>query len=197
MGDIIPFRRRKRQWARPQAWRSSGAYYSQPRRSRPGRWFSALRPWLFLAIALLIWPTLDPALVEPPSFLASDPETINGSFSRCGIGRSTNCVIDGDTINLGARKVRIIGIDAPETHPSHCDEEARLGEAATGELQRLLNLGSFIMTGRIDGMQDRYGRDLRVLSRLRPDGTTQSIAADMIASGTVRRYLGGLRGGWC
>ena len=53
------------------------------------------------------------------------------------------------------------------------------------------------MRGRIDDMQDRYGRDLRSLSRTQPDGSTQSIAADMMASGTVRRYLGGLRGGWC
>ena len=53
------------------------------------------------------------------------------------------------------------------------------------------------MTGRIDGTQDRYGRDLRALNRILPDGSTQSIAADMLASGTVRRYLGGLRGGWC
>ena len=152
---------------------------------------------MFLAIALLIWPTVDPALVEPPAFLSTDPEEVNDSFTRCGPGRGENCVIDGDTFKLGTRKVRIIGIDAPETHPSNCAEEAELGEAATVELERLLNEAPFTMTGRIDGTQDRYGRDLRALSRILPDGSTQSIAADMLASGTVRRYLGGLRGGWC
>ena len=61
----------------------------------------------------------------------------------------------------------------------------------------LFKLSAFTMTGRIDGTKDRYGRDLRALSRILPDGSTQSIAAEMMASGTVRRYLGGLRGGWC
>ena len=53
------------------------------------------------------------------------------------------------------------------------------------------------MTGRIDDPQDKYGRDLRSVTRKRPDGTSQSIAQDMLTSGTVRRYAGGLRGGWC
>lgn len=202
MGDPIPFRRRKRRWTRTEdyrpAWRTSRAITSPPpRRSRIGRWLSALRPWLFLVIALAIWPTVDPALVEPPAILSSDPESVSGTFTRCGPGSGENCVIDGDTFKLGKRKVRIIGIDAPETHPSSCAEEAQLGEAATAELERLLNEAPFTMTGRIDDTQDRYGRDLRALSRILPDGSTQSIAAEMMASGTVRRYLGGLRGGWC
>ena len=33
--------------------------------------------------------------------------------------------------------------------------------------------------------------------RVRPDGSEQSIADDMRSSGVARRYLGGLRGGWC
>ena len=53
------------------------------------------------------------------------------------------------------------------------------------------------MIGRIGGARDYYGRDLRALSRTLPDGSVQSIAEDMLASGQVRRYLGGLRGGWC
>lgn len=202
MGDLVPFRRRRTRWSRAEA------YAREPRhsrrrtsRARPksliGRWLSNLRPWLLFAILSLIWPTLDPALVEPPTFLATDPEMVTGNFTRCGTGRGVNCVTDGDTIKLGERKIRIVGIDAPEVHPSRCPEEARLGEAATAELQRLLNQGSFTMTGRIDEPSDRYGRDLRSLNRTLPDGTAQSIAADMLASGTVRRYLGGLRGGWC
>ena len=37
----------------------------------------------------------------------------------------------------------------------------------------------------------------RRLTRVKPDGTVQSLGADLLATGTVRRYLGGLRGGWC
>ena len=72
-----------------------------------------------------------------------------------------------------------------------------MAEAATAGLQRLLNQGPFEMVGRIDGMTDRYGRDLRAVRRTLPDGTVQSIAGEMRSSGLARRYLGGLRGGWC
>ena len=200
MGDLVPFKRRRKRWTRPEDY---GQVLPARRWQGLTRWQSfrrgliAWRPWLLLAVLLGLWFTLDPALVEPPAFLSSDPETISSSFIRCGLGRGANCVVDGDTLKLGERKIRIIGVDAPETHPSRCAEEARLGEAATAELQRLLNQGPFTMTGRIDDLQDFYGRDLRAITRLRPDGPTQSIAQDLMASGTVRRYLGGLRGGWC
>ncbi|MEO6199469.1 MAG: thermonuclease family protein [Sphingomicrobium sp.] len=160
------------------------------------RLLGALRPFILGGIALAIWPTLDPALIEPPAFLATDPEMVDEHFTRCGPGRGHACVIDGDTIKIGQRKVRIIGIDAPEVH-AVCAKEVELAEAATVELQRLLNQGPFRMTGRIDDSRDRYGRDLRALSRVHTDGTTQSIAEDMRASGLARRYLGGFKAGWC
>lgn len=148
------------------------------------------------AILAALWPTLDPALVEPPAFLSAAPERVVQRFTRCGPGRGNACVVDGDTFKLGKRKIRIIGIDAPETHPANCPEEARLGEQATVELQRLLNQGPFTMTGRIDDMTDRYGRELRSITRKKPDGSTQSIAEDMRDSGLAHRYLG-RKASWC
>lgn len=145
----------------------------------------------------MVWAGADPALVEPPSWLSADPEHVGEHFTRCGIGRGHACVIDGDTFKLGERKIRIIGIDTPETHPPRCADEARLGEQATARLQELLNQGPFEMVGRFDDMKDRYGRDLRAIERKRPDGSTQSIASEMRESGLARRYLGGLRSGWC
>lgn len=53
------------------------------------------------------------------------------------------------------------------------------------------------MAGPLGDPRDKYGRELRVLTRVKPDGTVQSLGADLLATGTVRRYLGGLRGGWC
>ena len=167
------------------------------------------RPFVLFAVLAGLWPTLDPALVEPPAFLSTDPERVARAecssvsqtdcalrFTRCGRGRGPACVVDGDTFKLGQRKIRIVGIDAPETHPANCPEEARLGEAATAELMRLLNQGPFVMTGRIDDMTDRYGRELRVVTRTRPDGTSQSIAEDMRSSGLAHRYLG-RKSSWC
>jgi len=159
-------------------------------------WLGKLRPFILGAILITIWPAMDPALIEPPAFLSSDPEQVSETFTRCGPGRGHACVIDGDTIKLGERKVRIIGIDTAEVD-ARCPNEAAMAEGATAELQRLLNQGPFEIVGRSFNDHDRYGRDLRALRRTRPDGTVQSIAEDMRASGMARRYLGGIRGGWC
>ena len=102
---------------------------------------SMVRPLVLAAILAALWPTLDPALVEPPAFLSAAPERVAQRFTRCGPGRGNACVIDGDTFKLGKRKIRIVGIDAPETHPANCPEEAKVGAAATAELMRLLNQG--------------------------------------------------------
>jgi len=169
------------------------------RKPRAGirRRLAALRPLGLFAILCASWVTLDPALVDPVGLLATDPERVDESFTRCGRGRGHACVIDGDTIKLGQRKIRIIGIDAPEvTHPQ-CPEEARLAEAATVKLQQLLNQGPFDMVGSVTRDQDRYGRDLRALNRTNPAGTSTSIAEEMRTSGLAHRYLGGFKPGWC
>jgi endonuclease YncB( thermonuclease family) len=183
----------RRTW-RGQADRRSPAL--QRSRGTVARLLLKTRPFALFAGLLAIWPAADPALVEPPAFLATGPEPIDEQFTRCGRGRGHACVIDGDTFKLGQRKVRIIGIDTPEV-AAQCPKEALAAEAATAELQRLLNQGPFDMVGRIDEPTDRYRRDLRAITRTRADGTTQSIAGEMRDGGFARRYLGGYRSGWC
>jgi micrococcal nuclease len=139
----------------------------------------------------------DEASVKPLPFLATDPEPVSGEFTTCGPRRGEYCVVDGDTFKLGERTVRVLGIDAPEMFPSHCQAEAELGQMATDELRHLLNQGDFVMTGKVTDLVDKYGRDLRALTRVRPDGSIQSIAEDLLASDKVRRYLGGWREPWC
>lgn len=205
VGRILPSRRRR--WTKP---RDYGApepqtrFWPEDRVTVRGvardtlRWLRVLRPFILLGIlASLYVGAGDPALVEPPGFLSSEPERVAQSFTRCGPGRGYACVIDGDTFRLGNRKVRIIGIDAPETHPAGCPEEARLGELATAKLQELLSQGAFEMVAPLYRDTDRYGRDLRVVRRTLPDGSTQSIASEMRESGLARRYLGGFKAGWC
>jgi len=53
------------------------------------------------------------------------------------------------------------------------------------------------MVAPVYGRQDRYGRDLRSISGVAPDGSTQSIADEMRESGLAHRYLGGFKPGWC
>ena len=157
----------------------------------------AARPFALLAALAAIAIGFDPAVVEPPALLSSDPEHVDEQFTRCGPGRGHACVIDGDTFKLGDRKIRIIGIDAPGTHPARCAEEARLGERATAKLQQLLNQGPFEMVAPMYGSKDRYGRDLRVVRRKLPDGSFRSIATEMRDNGLAHRYLGGFKAGWC
>ena len=112
------------------------------------------------------------------------------SFAYCHTGGGTNCVVDGDTFWINGEKVRIAGIDAPETHPPRCEYEARLGNAATVKLHELLNSGAVTMT-RIDRDRDRYGRLLR---NVVVNG--QDVGEAMISAGVAREYAGGRRP-WC
>lgn len=177
-------------------------FWPEPRVSARGvardtlRWLGRLRPFILGAILLSIWPTLDARLIEPPAWLSAKPERVNQTFVRCGHAPNAACVVDGDTFRIGQRRIRIVGIDTPEMQ-ARCAEEARLAEAAAARLQQLLNDGAFEMAGRLDEPTDRYGRELKSLRRRTADGGYVSIAAQMREEGHGRRYLGGLRGGWC
>ncbi len=163
--------------------------------SRAQRLWQALKWWLGAAALVLgcwLLARTWTAPAEPQSV-----EQVTGPVTRCGPGASANCVVDGDTVHIGTRRIRVNGIDAPETHPARCPEEARLGEAATGKLLELLQQGPFVISGPVQVAHDEYGRELRTLSRPRRDGTVQSIADDMVASGTARRYDHGARQPWC
>jgi endonuclease YncB( thermonuclease family) len=98
-------------------------------------------------------------------------------------------VIDGDTFAMGSQTVRVAGIDAPETHPSRCADEARLGLAATQKLRQLLGSG----TVRVSGEKiDKYGREVREVTVGGRD-----VAEIMIGEGLARSYDGEKRLPWC
>lgn len=119
-----------------------------------------------------------------------DRDNAPQAFSQCDFGRAANCVVDGDTFYLNGQKVRIVGIDAPETHPPHCDYEARLGDAATRKLISLLNSGS-VTTAPIERERDVYGRLLRNV-----DVNGVNVGEAMISAGVARPYGNGRRP-WC
>lgn len=112
------------------------------------------------------------------------------SFGSCHSGGGTNCVVDGDTFYIGGQKVRIAGIDAPETHDYRCASELALGNRASAQLQALLNSGAVTMTG-IGRNRDAYARLLRNVA---VDGT--DVGEALIAAGVARAYGGGRRS-WC
>jgi len=175
-----------------------------PRSKRRGRkrgalmrWLVNLRPFALLAALIVMWLGYnDAALIEPPGFMLTGPEKIAGRFTRCGPGRGYYCVIDGDTFKIGDRKIRVVGIDAPEV-AARCPAEAEAAERATQALQTWLNRASFRIAARVDQPIDKYGRELRIVKRINPDGSEDRLADHMRNAGYARRYLGGFRDGWC
>jgi endonuclease YncB( thermonuclease family) len=121
---------------------------------------------------------------------SSAAAAIHASFTYCYSGGGTDCVVDGDTFYVRGAKVRIADIDAPETHPSRCAYEARLGNAATQRLHDLLNSGPVTMTG-IDRDRDKYGRLLRNVQVNGED------VGDALASAGLAREWTGHREPWC
>ena len=185
MPNIIPFPRRRR-WTGPADYGRG-----EPARIRSTRWTRFAPLWLG-AILLGLGYGSGTFSTGPQQALgaASLAGPVRATFGYCYIGGGTNCVVDGDTFWINGEKVRIAGIDAPETHPSRCAEEARLGRAATQKLHELLNSGAVTMTN-IDRDRDRYGRLLRNV-----EVNGQDIGEAMVGAGVAREYGSGRRS-WC
>lgn len=134
-----------------------------------------------------------PAMLPSPNVAAGGGDTaapVDRRFGLCHSGGGTNCVVDGDTFWMDGERVRIADIDAPETHPPRCPDEARLGDAATQRLQALLNQGSLTLEP-ADRDTDRYGRKLRIVTR---GGV--SLGDQLVAEGLARQWTGRRRP-WC
>ena len=168
------------------------------KRFKPTRRTPSLKPqrkdirlWLWaVPILLLIGGLLDPKLIGPIGPLGAT-ERVTAKFDFCGPGGSAACVIDGDTIRLGDRTIRITGIDAPELANAKCIEEKALGNRSRSRLLQLLNRGPFEMIAHRLQTHDRHGRYLMVLRR---DG--QSIGKQLIKEDLAHRYTGFKRT-WC
>ena len=146
---------------------------------------------LLIALLALAGALLEPALIPPFGPTAGRPERINATFTRCGQGRSMACVVDGDTFRLGQRRIRLIGIDAPELADAQCAAERALGERAADRLLALVNQGEFDLVGHRFQDRDNVGRDLRVARR---GGV--SLGRRLIDEGLAKRYFGSKRS-WC
>ena len=146
---------------------------------------------LLIALLALVGALLDPSILPPIGPTAGRPERISASFTRCGQGRSMACVVDGDTFRLGRRRVRLIGIDAPEVAGAQCPAERALGERSANRLLALLNQGEFDLVGHRFHDRDNHGRDLRLARR---GGV--SFGKQLTEEGLARRYFGSKRA-WC
>lgn len=115
---------------------------------------------------------------------------LRADFGACHEGGGRNCVVDGDTVWIAGEKVRIAGIDAPETHEPKCPREAELGRRSAQRLRELLSSGT-VTARSADRNRDPNGRLLRHIA---VDG--RDVGEALIAQGLAREYRGGKRG-WC
>ncbi|MBX7532035.1 thermonuclease family protein [Qipengyuania sp. 1XM1-15A] len=119
----------------------------------------------------------------------SDPE--QPYLQLCEDSRRFNCVVDGDTLWLNGKKIRVADIDTPEVSSPQCDYEYDLGMRATYRFRDLLNEGPFSVEGIGDRDTDRFGRQLRVITR-----KGQSIGDMLVSEGLARTWTG-RREPWC
>ncbi len=102
--------------------------------------------------------------------------------------------IDGDTLALGAERIRLIGVDTPELRGARCTMEWAKAEEARVYVQRALNGARSVDIERREvEPPKRYGRTLAIV---RVDGA--DLAALLIKEGLGRPYDGrGKRRPWC
>jgi micrococcal nuclease len=100
-------------------------------------------------------------------------------------------VIDGDSLAVGAEKVRIMGVDTAELHHARCAREYALAMRAKEAAEALVAGGGVVIVR--SGRRDRYGR---VLADVSVRGVPW-LEAMRGAGATVREYAGGRREGWC
>jgi endonuclease YncB( thermonuclease family) len=108
--------------------------------------------------------------------------------------------VDGDTLKKGSYRVRIYGIDTPETHQHRCPQERLLGLQAKDFLTKKLAEGPVKVTtvkrktrdGRIVVNKDKYGRTLA-----RVYVGQLNLAEELTRRGLAKPYFGGAKVSWC
>ena len=113
-------------------------------------------------------------------------------FGLCGERGAAACVIDGDTLAIGKRRIRLTGFDAPEMEGA-CEAESARARAARSALHGWLAEGPFEWTADADTTYDRYGRELREARRGEETLADHMIEADL-AEGSG---WGAVRRDWC
>ncbi|EDL49580.1 thermonuclease family protein [Erythrobacter sp. SD-21] len=164
----------------------------KPARFRKGRYprtkVSSGAKWVvLLALVLAAWF----ALREP----VAPPERVDEvamTFRLCGEAGRGPCVIDGDTLAIGQRRVRLTGFDAPEMDGA-CEAERAKAARARDALLSWLDQGRFHWTGGTEPPYDQYGRELREARR-----GDDLLADHMIAAGLAEGMgWGAERVEWC
>ena len=130
------------------------------------------------------------AFASSGSFVGEDAAATIPYFGHCPTGGGRNCVVSGDTFDLGGQTIRIAGIEAPQLFAARCPAEERLGKAAAHRLRELLNAGPLTLAS-AGGLTGLSGPALRIV---RADG--RDVGAALVAERLAVPYGSGKRP-WC
>ncbi|NOE20524.1 MULTISPECIES: thermonuclease family protein [Ruegeria] len=116
---------------------------------------------------------------------------IEPSKQTITLSASEVIAVDGDTIDHGDDRYRLIGFDTPETFRAQCEAERALGLKAKDRLTEIIQT-----SGQIELV---IQPDLDVHDRFLAVGRSggQEIGKTLISEGLARPYSGGKRGSWC
>ena len=128
---------------------------------------------------------------------------VRDAFSLCGEApRTAGCVVDGDTLRLDARgqrprRIRLVGFDTPELNGA-CEAEIAIARQARTALAQWLAQGPFEWNGADEPPYDQYGRELREVRRVSPEGKTEYLSDTLIDAGLADRSgWGEAETDWC
>ncbi|WP_282170923.1 thermonuclease family protein [Ruegeria atlantica] len=99
--------------------------------------------------------------------------------------------VDGDTIDHGDDRYRLVGFDAPETFRAQCEAEKALGLKTKDRLTEIIQANGYVEL-EIEPELDKYGRFLAIA---RAGG--KQVGSILISEGLARPYSGGKRQAWC
>ena len=191
--DALSPREKRDLWAKRQIERKHNRRRENhgKRRKRTSRYsWQGFAIFAVMVAGATAWELKPASWGSEPTTTPSGATEVRASFGFCHTGGGYNCVVDGDTIWLEGKNIRIADIDAPETHEYGCPEEKALGDRATQRLGELVNSGPVTLSS-IDRDEDSYGRKLRMVY---VNGA--SVGDALVSAGLARYYRSGKRP-WC
>jgi endonuclease YncB( thermonuclease family) len=124
------------------------------------------------AVALWLADDVNISRISPPRAYVHAPASIRTR------------VIDGDTLDLGHERFRLIGIDAPELHQPCNDAQGRTWACGQAARKRLVELVNQVEVSCASRSRDRYGRSLAVCSA----GAVPDLGEALVRDGYAVNY---------
>ena len=150
-----------------------------PRWRRKRRWQQRWRSWrAWIAVGAIVAASIWYSLLSREADAVTE---YAGKFTICSEQGSAACMIDGDTLAIGRRRIRLTGYDAPEIDGACRAEEAKAIEARDA-LHEWLNDGPVLFDGGEAPPRDQYGRELRGARRI-VDGQEEWLSDWMVDRG--------------